>query len=207
MHYNFIEIGTADFDTLSEKCSDHHFGLCVEPLEVYLNRVPKRPNVKKICCAIIPESQFFHGKTFEIFYIDENDIRKQKLNLDLKGCNSVGYLHDFHLNYKGINLLKLGIVKKKLIKGITLKMLLKENEVTSINLLKTDTEGLDADIISDLIDYYERKEIDFLPKSIVFETYHSKQKDIETLVRKLENLGFTLEKNVGKYKIDTLAQR
>ena len=46
-HYDFIEIGTSDFDTLIQKCSDDSVGLSIEPLKSHLDRLLNKPNVKK----------------------------------------------------------------------------------------------------------------------------------------------------------------
>lgn len=50
--YDFIEIGTSDFDTLIQSCPHKDRGLCVEPLSFYLDRLPNKPNVRKVHAAI-----------------------------------------------------------------------------------------------------------------------------------------------------------
>ena len=47
MHYNFVEIGTSDFDTLIEGADDEQVGLSIEPIAYYLNKLPDKKNVKK----------------------------------------------------------------------------------------------------------------------------------------------------------------
>ena len=48
MNYDFIEVGTSDFDTLIQDATDNCIGLCIEPIKFYLDRLPNKPNVKKI---------------------------------------------------------------------------------------------------------------------------------------------------------------
>jgi hypothetical protein len=48
MHYDFIEIGTSDFDSIVEKSAPEAVGICVEPVQFHLSALPDRPNVKKI---------------------------------------------------------------------------------------------------------------------------------------------------------------
>ena len=43
--YDFIEIGTSDFQTLIEEASDEAIGLSVEPISYYLNKLPNPKNV------------------------------------------------------------------------------------------------------------------------------------------------------------------
>lgn len=50
--YDFIEIGTADFDTLIETADNTVRGLTIEPLNYYLKRLPCRKNIIKINAAI-----------------------------------------------------------------------------------------------------------------------------------------------------------
>ena len=40
MHYDFIEIGTSDFDTLIENAKDTDIGLSVDPMQIYLDKLP-----------------------------------------------------------------------------------------------------------------------------------------------------------------------
>lgn len=208
MHYNFIEIGTSDYDTLLEKCSNNHYGICVDPLDFYLEKLPQKEKVKKVCSAIIPEIQYKENIDLYIFYIDEEDIMKYNLDYNMRGCNSIGKPHDYHLSYGNKNLVELGIVKKKKIKTMTLKMLIQENDVTSLNLLKTDIEGMDADVLLDLINFYKKNEIKFLPKTIVFENnIHGKKEKIDKLLSELTNLNYSIKNNLGKFGFDTMAKR
>ena len=46
--YDFIEVGTSDFHTLIQECSDESVGLSVEPISKYLDRLPNKPNVSKV---------------------------------------------------------------------------------------------------------------------------------------------------------------
>ena len=48
VNYNFIEIGTSNFDTLIEKADDNTIGISVDAVRYYINQLPEKPNVKKI---------------------------------------------------------------------------------------------------------------------------------------------------------------
>jgi hypothetical protein len=45
--YDFIEIGTSDFDTEIEK-KDNKIGISIEPIKYYLDRVTNKPNCIKL---------------------------------------------------------------------------------------------------------------------------------------------------------------
>ena len=85
---DFIEIGTSNFDTLLEKCSENEYGISVEPLKNYLDDLPEKRNVKKINCAVT------HGKMtdfIDMYYIPKNKIKNppQGLRLVLVGRNGL----------------------------------------------------------------------------------------------------------------------
>ena len=52
MHVDFVEVGTCDFDTLIEKATDSTFGLSIEGIKSFLDKLPNKPNIKKINCII-----------------------------------------------------------------------------------------------------------------------------------------------------------
>ena len=47
VNYNFIEIGTSNFDTLIEKADDTTMGISVDAVKYYINQLPEKTNVKK----------------------------------------------------------------------------------------------------------------------------------------------------------------
>jgi hypothetical protein len=52
MYYDFIEIGTSDFNTLIETCNVEAVGLSIEPIKRYLEALPNKPRVKKLNMAV-----------------------------------------------------------------------------------------------------------------------------------------------------------
>lgn len=159
---DFIEIGTSDFDTLVEVCDNNATGICVEPLSYYLNKLPNKPFVKKINCAISFED--IEGE-IKIFYIPEDTIKKENLPYWLKGCNSVG---DFHKHHTRLNLTHL--VKIEIARQIPISKLLQENNIRKIKHLKIDTEGGDCFILKNLLKYLKEKSIEYFPERITFES-------------------------------------
>jgi len=72
MKYDFIEIGTSNFDTLIENSNETTVGISIEPLKVYLDQLPNLTNVIKINCAIS-----LTGSTdpIDFYYIDPKQIQ------------------------------------------------------------------------------------------------------------------------------------
>ena len=70
-HYDFIEIGTSDFDTLIESSDDNMVGLSIEPIKYYLDRLPNKKNVKKIQLAVSDVDG-----DIDIYYIPDEKIKE-----------------------------------------------------------------------------------------------------------------------------------
>ena len=139
MHYEFIEIGTSNFATLTERATDKTVGLAVEPVFEYLSQLPDKPLVRKLHCAISQNNQ---EEDAEIYYIPEAVIQMQGLPWYLKGCNTVGSFHKQH-EWLGVT----HLVERQRVRSIPISRLFLENDVSSCDVLKIDTEGSDCDIL------------------------------------------------------------
>lgn len=141
MHYDFIEIGTCDFETLVERAPSQAVGLCIEPLQFYLDRLPVKPNVRKMCCAISPDGSA--GRS-DLYWVHPDDITRLGLPDWLRGCNRLGEMHPQHLN-KDVA----PVVRTQRVDIFPLRAVFVMNHVSSVQLLKLDTEGLDCAILLD----------------------------------------------------------
>ena len=187
---DLIEIGTSDYDTLISSASDESYGITIEPLKLYLDKLPNKKNILKLNCAISMDD---NEKEDYIFYLDPNDIKNYPMWL--RGCNQFG---DFHHEHKKHNLTHL--VKKQKVKLIPIKNILLKYKIRKIKLLKIDTEGFDIFILENLIPYWKSKSKDYWPEKIEFESHMdsqssnhwpSKEKMIEVIFEYL-NLGYKL---------------
>jgi hypothetical protein len=88
MFYDFIEIGTSDFDTLIERADDQTVGLSIEPIFAYLDRLPCPKRCAKLNAAISD-----HDGEAVVFFIAPEKIAELGLPEWFKGCNSVGKPH------------------------------------------------------------------------------------------------------------------
>ena len=73
---DFIEIGTSDYNTILESCSDNQKGISIEPLKFYLDNLPDRSNVTKINAALVSDNTINSVKTY---FIAPEDIKKHNL--------------------------------------------------------------------------------------------------------------------------------
>jgi hypothetical protein len=192
MKYDFVEIGTSDFDSCSQK-NITTSGLCVEPLKYYLDRLPSRPNLYKENCAI----SNFEGE-IEIYYCSEEVINKYKLPWFIRGCNKVGDFHPTVLKELNSRKLSKDLITIDKVKVKTYSNLMREYDCRSIEFLKIDTEGHDNIIIESFSNFYDNDESHGfeLPKKIKFETYVgilSTKQQVDKSKKILEKFGYKLE--------------
>jgi hypothetical protein len=158
MHYNFIEIGTSDFDTLIQSTSNQ-IGLSIDPIQLYLDRLPNNPYVIKVNAAISFKDGFTNA-----FWVNPEDITKYNLSWYLKGCNSIYEPHP--LTLKEIQDKNLEHLMNKIkVEILTWKTLVKRYNIKIVDFLKIDAEGHDTIIVNDILD----NNSGVLPKKIQFE--------------------------------------
>jgi len=182
MHYDFIEIGTSDFETLIDTASHDTVGLSIEPIKYYLDKLPNKDNVKKLNYAVLPTDT---SEEMHIHYVPEDKIENKDFWW-IKGCCQVGKNHPA-LEGWGDN-----IVREK-INTISVADLIVKYNITSVAHLKIDTEGSDCGILNAWLDYcVATDQNSVLPKTIKFEA--------NTLTTK-KALTYTLSKFAKFYNI------
>lgn len=156
-HYDYVEIGTSDFETASEVFSDNHRGLSIEPIIEYLDRLPIKPKNKKLNYAISDTDGVSN-----IYYVGIDDIEKNNLPEWIRGCNSIDKIHPSVQRYFEENNVSVNVLSKQ-IERVSVRSLFQRESIQSIDFLKIDTEGHDFIIIRDLLKTSVR------PKKIKFE--------------------------------------
>jgi hypothetical protein len=162
-NFDFIEIGTSDFDTIVQTCAEDSVGLVIEPLGYYLDRLPDKPNVKKLKLAVAFDDI---ERISTIYYVHPDDIARRNLPSWLRGCNRID---DYHVEHLKLNIRD--IVRKENVLQLPIGKILDEHDVEGIKTLKTDTEGADCRILMSFFRYFEHsgKEKEWLPRKIIFE--------------------------------------
>lgn len=183
MHYNFIEIGTSDFDTLIQTCEPGTIGLSIEPLKIYLDNLPEVEGVTKLNYAISD----FDGE-IPVYWIDPETITELNLPDWVRGCNSVNKPHQTVVNL----LADLDLSDAYRVDScpcLTWNTLVENHEISSVDLLKIDTEGHDAIILNQIAD----SQLTVFPKKIIFEKNElSNQSLLDRSINKLRSLGYKL---------------
>ena len=162
MKYDFIEIGTSNFDTLIQTAIDTATGLSIEPIKHYLDCLPNKPKVKKLNIAVSRDNT---DGVLDVYYVPEDVIVAKGLPDWLKGCNSIG---DYHLQHKNLNVTDL--VVKQSVLMVPIADIFIEHDVTELYYLKIDTEGSDSEIMLHLYEYLKTEPSTKYPKKILFES-------------------------------------
>ena len=200
--FDFIEIGTSDYETLLETASNDTIGLSVEPLQLYLDRLPDRDRVKKVAAAITDDGAGdVTNLDIPVFWVDPEDILKHNLSFFTRGCNSVGSPHPLHTTITDWGLGCL--VKSARVPLLTVEQLFHRYGVRSVGVFKVDTEGYDTRILKGLMAYCDsQRRASCWPRTIVFESNQMTPrahlvKSVAELSARGYRLLFADEDNVG----------
>lgn len=193
---DFLEIGTADYETCAQGCTDDAVGISVEPLKFYLDKLPNKKNVIKVNSAISKNNE---SGSIDLYYIPSEVIESNGLAFWFKGCNSIGEYHQLHTRHKVTHL-----VKKETVNLIPISELLIKYKVKKIKFLKVDTEGLDCYILRNLLAYLKDKPFDYYPDSILFESNEWTEKQfVQSTIQLFKDLNY----NVVYSNEDTLLKK
>ena len=181
--YDFVEIGTAYFDTVIEK-NDGRVGLSIDVIQEYLDMLPENSNVTKICCAI---SNSYDNLTVYKPIFPDNYPKW------LSGCVSVAKPHKHVMEYcKNNNLPYENFVTTRIVETIPVNELIKRYNINSVKFLKIDTEGHDTIILNDWLDCCENNK-ELYPKRIFFESKDLTEPiELTKINERLINLGYKL---------------
>ena len=179
--YDFIEVGTANFDTLIEKVDDNTRGISIEPLKSYLDQLPDKKNVVKVNAALSDKDGFI-----DIYYIEQSKIEELGLPDFIIGSNSVGQPHHFTISVIGEKLYNELVTIKK-VPTITWDTLISTYDIQGIRILKIDTEGHDHVILKGYLESV-KKNPKLLAQEVEFE-YDKLISNMEELDKVAAELG------------------
>lgn len=188
MHYDYIEVGTSDHNTLYEHAPATARGLSVEPLEYYLNRIGGVASDTKIKvnAAMVPVKT---EPTAPIYFVDEALHPEYVTGAYhwVRGSNSVFKPHPI-VSEK----VPLYAVSIKHVPIHDWKELLSMHDVTSIERMKIDVEGLDVALVDAYCEYMSSAATPFYPKQLVFECWTWTLNDEATtkLFQRLVDVGY-----------------
>ena len=147
MRYDYVDIGTCDFDTAHDVAQPGERVLLVEPVQYYLDRISDRTGQTKANLAISASS----GRV-PVYYVPDVSIHLFDLPSWARGCNSIGTRHPTIDNLLVNRNLPLNLVNKVEVEVITFRELCTRYQITEINKLKIDTEGHETFIMPTVLE-------------------------------------------------------
>lgn len=184
---DFIEIGTSDFWTIIETADDSMVGFSIDPLQMYLDNLPNKPNVQKCCLAITGYCR--PNATTDVFFIPREKIVEHKLPDWFAGCNTIGKYHPLHIQHDVVKHVEMLTVPM-----MSLGAFYDLHEIHGCKFLKIDTEGHDVVILSEFAIYLNKKDPSYYPKKIQFESNEwIIPSDVTNTIALFVKLGYTLE--------------
>lgn len=190
-HFDFIEIGTCDFDTQIASALATARGLSVEPVGRYLDVLPSPPNVIKLAEAVSDREGFC-----EAVFVSREDIVKYGLPSWLAGCTRIDDIHPITQGYLNSKQLPLDRLQRERVPMTTLDRLYERFNIGSVDYLKIDTEGHDTIILDGFArDFVARyRDTSWLPKKIFFESNsNTPAEKLAATLNTYQTLGYTVE--------------
>ena len=185
MKYDFVEIGTSNFDTLLQTATEATRGISIEPIQYYLDALPAPPGVLKLKTAVSAANRF---ETLEVYYVPENLVQEHGLPDWLRGCNSVG---DYHFQHRALDIQHL--VQRDQVACVPIGYIFDQYNVTELDYLKIDTEGSDCAIMLHLHDYLTDQDPARRPRRILFESNElASPAQVQLVIGKFTMLGYQL---------------
>lgn len=181
MKYEFVEIGTSDFRYLAGK--ENGPGMSIEPRKEHLDRLPTVRGNVKVEAAI----GRINGRSL-LYFVPDEVVAEKGWPEWTKGCSRIGYLHRGMVDRYGKEYTE--AVETRQVRVRRLETVLVEHEVESIEYLKVDAEGMDAEIVEQALDSGIRIQ------KIQFED--NGQGDSEQrnrVVKRLQDMGYQLYRN------------
>lgn len=190
MHYDYVDIGTSNFDTSADLLSDDTAILLVEPLNFYLDYFKGKDNVKLCNCAISNTSG-----TELIYFLPEEYINKHFSDKKwLRGCNSIGHAHPLLIQEMQNIGLDIQEIQKKVIDKITFTQMCNIYYIDSIGRLKIDTEGHEYLILPSILQHIKNgmniHSLFIESPSPIVPDYSFVKDEFEKLIVDFEKLGY-----------------
>jgi len=192
MKYDYVDIGTCDFEVADGVFSPDKNYLLVEPMAEYLDRLPSGNHVKKENSACSNACG-----SLEIFYVPEAVILENNLPLWMKGCSKVNEPHKVVLSYLMSCGIDQSVIKSKTINVISFNKLVEKYNIEHITNLKIDTEAHDHIILNEVSSLIRSNKI--LCDSITVEYIIGRYGNTD----EIDNIAYLLRKTFPNIKIQS----
>eukprot|EP00434_Breviolum_minutum_P030444 symbB.v1.2.026923.t1/scaffold2730.1/size72026/7 len=182
-HFNYLEIGTSDFDTLLERhlWRGDIYGISVEPLRSYFELLPGGTGSSKVLLNVAISDHdgyenlyFVRPELVEAYMGSQNLCQQrelQQLGFErclpgwMRGASSIKRLPEGVRQFLGEAMNS--VIAKVQVPCMTYETLVTVYGVGSLDILKIDTEGFDHEILRQVVELGKAR--DFWPWQVQFE--------------------------------------
>ena len=189
--FDYVEIGTSDFEIGSGQIENDKTYILVEPLKMYLDNIPGGDNVIKVNNAVGSKEE-----DLIIYYVNQENIKKYNLPYWVRGCNKIGEKHPVVVDYLSNANITEDIFSEEIVKVITFPQLVETYNIKHIKNLKIDTEGFDHIIFNDIVNCILEGKITADKITVEYIEYHGNTHHIDSLYEKISHM-FPVKKQFG----------
>ena len=150
MMYDYVDIGTSNFDTSLDVATDTDNIILVEPIKRFLDELPSGDNIIKVNCAIGSKP------STDVIYCVNPELAVAQ---HFTGCNQIGKIHPLLKQEIDSQHLQLSDIIAEPIEIITFQQLCEQYDITWIAQLKIDTEGHEAIILKQVLQRIKTREL------------------------------------------------
>ena len=181
MKFDYIEIGTSDFDLLCVK-NEGKKGISVEPVRYYFERIPNIEGNTKVHAAISRVC-----RVCDVYYLPPDVIKAEKLPNWVRGCNSIDTPHPTVRKLLGGR--HDDLIIKEQVECFSWDVFAERYEIEEVDRIQIDAEGHESLILLGLFEYCEKSGM--RPREIVFEYNElSEKQDMDKIIDKFLGLGY-----------------
>ncbi len=145
LHYDYIDIGTSDFDVADGLFITDKRYLLVEPMQEYLDRLPSGDHIVKECAACSDFDGFL-----DLHYVPPAAVQDLGLPQWVKGCNKLNEKHPILVDLLARRGQGLDIIEVRKVPTMRFASLLTKHGASSAGYIKIDTEGHDHIILEQI---------------------------------------------------------
>jgi len=187
MRWNYIDIGTCNFETSLELLLPNEIILLIDPVKEYLDDLPSGEHIFKENVAITNQDGLIN-----LIYINPSLIKNKILKSWIGGSTRIGRQHPTITKLLQENKISENDLIKTEVKTISIDTLIRKYKINSVYQIKIDTEGYESIILESILKSINQGlEVD----RIIFE-YRKELSDLIELNRLIEEykkLGYRSE--------------
>ena len=186
--YDFVEVGTDDFDAEIQEADDEDVGLFINPFQFYLDRIPHKARCQKYQALVSNRSE-----QIQVFYINPTKIEEHLLNDHLLGCNTIGRPHPEAMKeIQDLGLNPEDLLVSEMVPLVTFDQLIEKFNISGLYYLKIHTEDQNQVVLHNYCDsigskpYLKAHLIKFASSQLTSRTHLTK------ILQRLFSLGYEL---------------